>query len=109
MALRFKVIDLLGYPAGQPIPITIDCSYWMLRVSDAKPVSDTMDSVPLAMLGVLNGSGNFDVELDVPPVFDANGHIVPWNQVVYFSLTDPPAAASVVLVYDDPGLAPTPH
>ena len=109
MALRFKVIDLLGYPAGVPFPITIDCAYWMLRITEATLAIDTMDGVPLNTFGTLTASGNYDVVIDFAPVFDGNGRMVPWNQVVYFNLASPPKGASVILVYDDPGLARTPH
>jgi hypothetical protein len=110
MALRLKIIDLSGSDGTIPFTVPVDCAYWSLRVITDGSTAQTMNGTPLTRL--ITSARNNDtpiVAVDFPPVFDAKGKPVMWNDQMVFNGAGLPILGTITLVYDDPGLAPTPH
>lgn len=107
MALRYTVFPLDGLPIGVPVPLVLSCDYWFLRVGLGADKL-TIDGVNGENFGTLDGSAKAAVSIDFPPIFDANGRPVRWNQRIVF-LASTSIRGSVVQVTDDAGLPQGPR
>lgn len=102
MALRQRIIPLDGLPVNVATGITVNCAYWFLRIAgNAQDLK--IDGVTCDYLGT-GGA----VSIDYPPLFDAHGRPVMWNQRLAFTPTGT-VKGVVILVYLDEALPDGPR
>lgn len=104
MAQRMRVIDLESLPVHVPSKITIDGAYWFLRALDLG-AEYTLDGMPLRNFGSqIDIVGLVAVQMDFPPIFDAEGRPVTWNQVLTIVPKSTAIKGTITIVYIDPSL-----
>lgn len=104
MAIRTRFIDLNAYGTGT-FTVVLNCAYWSLRANIRGDSVHTIDgSLMLLMVNGVNPDGTVNIAIDYPPIVDADGRPVMWNQVLKFNGGGTSIRGTLMLTYWDPAL-----
>jgi len=103
MGLRFEFTDLQSLPGDRPSRIDLNGCGWRLYLQRIAS-TQTVNGLPITLMSTgIDNQGDL-MELDFPPIFDATGRPVMWNQGLYLHPNGTGFRGVLVQIYWDPAL-----